>query len=1008
MQGTTPALDNVSQSSMQSPLLEAVMHLPILTTVVATVFCLVLFRRYRQRGGLHLLWWAIGMATYGLGTLTESATTLFGWNSDVFKLWYVFGAFLGGYPLAQGSLYLLARKRRLAHLSAIVCTTAIIIGAIAVALSPVTFPGVDARLSGSALNWQWIRAMTPFINIYSAIVLIGGALVSAFRFRTTPDLRGRYLGNILIAIGALLPGIGGTMTRMGHVEVLYVTELLGLLFIFAGYRKCVAAPQPATEPKSAIASVTAVLLLLMSLASPQLLSAQTNDTAPQGEGTQETVDQDPRSDSGDNVYYGTVTVTATGNESDTHQVAQPVTVLKDIDLRLANNAADLLRWEPGVDVDGVGAVQVRPVIRGLRGLRVLFLEDGLRMNNSRRQTDFGEISGLVPNELVDRIEVVRGAASVLYGTDAIGGVVNMITHRPSVGSGWAGNLRVTGGSVDDSTKVTASLAKRSEQSSWSSTFGVRDVSDYEAPAGTFGDIKLLEDTSVLDTGVEDNFFKTIYSRDLNSSHSLILSARGYSGENSGFGLVEPSLLGDDSFRIRILYPEQDFQKFVATHLGTDLGWADTLETKLYSQSNERILVNDIGINIGPIFPGAPNSSVDADTVNNTDMDTWGVRSEAAKAAAGGLWTYGVEAFFDDSFNTDSSVTTTTIRVPFPPFAFVSQSTDNIANAPNATNSSIGAFAQYERLIGDRAHVSLGTRYQQVTTQAEPTPDLDVTGLDFDDSRWVGAATLRYQLQDNLQLVGSLGSSFRMPSIIERLFNGPTPEGAGFQLLNPNLKSETGINYDIGLKYRGRRTFAEVTYFENRLSDGISQHFLSPADVDALAQDLKTEIALLGPNVFVVQQRNIEELTYTGFELAGGINLESGVTVGGNFSLLDADRTDSANPPTGESYGNKTNLFLRYAPASKPYYLEWRIRHSPEDDFPLAPNQALPPAGLRLPSLTVQQLAAGWTFSGEGRLGHQLNLVVDNLSDDLYSESSNASFFRPQPGRGARVSYGLRF
>ncbi len=989
MQGTQPAIETVSRSSM----MEAIHHLPILTTVVATIFCVVLFRRYRQRGGLHLLWWAIGMATYGIGTLTESLTTLLGWQEGIFKLWYVFGAFLGGYPLAQGSLYLLSKNKKWAHLSVIVVMTAIAIGALAVVLSPVTHPGTDARLSGTALGWQWIRAMTPFINIYSAIVLIGGAIASALRFRRAPELRDRYLGNILIALGALLPGIGGTMTRMGYVEVLYVTELLGLLLIFAGYRLCVAAPRPALAQPAAIA----LLLFAASSVSAQTASdaAATDPTTTEVEATE-------------HVYYGTVTVTATGNASDTHQVAQPVTVLKDIDLRLADNAADLLRWEPGVDVDGVGAVQMRPVIRGLRGLRVLFLEDGLRMNNARRQTDFGEISGLVPNELVERVEIVRGAASVLYGTDAVGGVVNMVTRRPAMGEGWVGNLRLTGGSIDESTKIATNVGRRTEKGAFSAFFGIRDASDYDAPAGTFGDIRLDEDTPVIDSGVEDSYYEVAYERDLNPSHSLILSARGYSGENSGFGLVDPSLLGDDTFRIRIFYPEQDFRKFVATHFGVDLGWSDTVETKIYFQNNERQFVNDIDINIGPIFPGAPNSGIEADTLNYTDLDTWGVRSEAAKAATGGLWTYGIELFNDDSFNTDQSVTTTTIRFPFPPFELSFPSTDDVANTPNATNSSTSGFVQYERLLGDRAHFSVGSRYQRVATQAEATPGWDINGLDFDDSKWVGAATLRYELQDSLQLVASAGTSFRVPSIVERLFSGPVPEGSGYQILNPELESETGFNFDLGVKYRGRRSFAEITYFQNRLSDGIAQHFLSQEEIAVLPQETLDEIAVLGRHVFVVQQRNIEELEYSGIELAGGFDFENGVSLGGNFTALDADRTDSANPPTGESYDNKTNLYLRYAPLARPYYVEYRLRHSPASDFPLAPNQAPPPSGLELPSLTVQQLAAGWTFATEGRIGHQFNLVIDNLSDELYAESSNTAFFRPQPGRGARLSYALTF
>ena len=132
-------------------------------------------------------------------------------------------------------------------------------------------------------------------------------------------------------------------------------------------------------------------------------------------------------------FFEETTVTATGSERNVFDIATPVTVIRaeKIAQKTAENAADLLREQPGVDVNGVGPNQARPVIRGQRGLRVLFLEDGLRLNNPRRQTDFGEIGGLVDLQNVSTIEVIRGPASVLYGSDAIGGVMNVISKDPS-------------------------------------------------------------------------------------------------------------------------------------------------------------------------------------------------------------------------------------------------------------------------------------------------------------------------------------------------------------------------------------------------------------------------------------------------------------------------------------------------------------------------------------------------------------------------------------------------
>jgi hypothetical protein len=217
----------------------AVHYLPILTTVVAAVFATDVLRRYRERGGTHLLWWGIGLVTYGAGTATESLTTLFGWSEPVFRTWYVTGALLGGAPLAQGSVYLLL-PRRAAHWMTAALLAAIVFGTVAVALTPLNHALVEThRLSGRVIEWQWVRMISPFINLYAVIFLIGGALISAYRFAGDPATRHRFIGNVLIAIGAILPGIGGTATRMGYVEVLYMTELVGLLLIYAGYRRVV-------------------------------------------------------------------------------------------------------------------------------------------------------------------------------------------------------------------------------------------------------------------------------------------------------------------------------------------------------------------------------------------------------------------------------------------------------------------------------------------------------------------------------------------------------------------------------------------------------------------------------------------------------------------------------------------------------------------------------------------------------------------------------------------------
>ena len=71
--------------------------------------------------------------------------------------------------------------------------------------------------------------------LYALVFLVGGAFYSAIRYKRMKNKEPRFYGNVYIAIGGLLPGIGGTFTRMGYVNVLYVTELAGLILIYIGY-----------------------------------------------------------------------------------------------------------------------------------------------------------------------------------------------------------------------------------------------------------------------------------------------------------------------------------------------------------------------------------------------------------------------------------------------------------------------------------------------------------------------------------------------------------------------------------------------------------------------------------------------------------------------------------------------------------------------------------------------------------------------------------------------------
>jgi len=212
-------------------------YIPILTTMISFAFAAVLYRHWQRRPeARYLMWWTIGAFCFGVGTLTESINVLFGWSVINLKAWYIAGALLGAFPLAQGTVYLLLKQKTADTLTWFFIVY-IAIAALAILLAPVDMSLVDpTRLTGKVMTWTWARLFSILPNIYSLIFLVGGAAWSAIQYARKSDSGNRVLGNWLIAIGALLPGIGGSFTRMGYVEVLFVTEFIGILLIWAGYR----------------------------------------------------------------------------------------------------------------------------------------------------------------------------------------------------------------------------------------------------------------------------------------------------------------------------------------------------------------------------------------------------------------------------------------------------------------------------------------------------------------------------------------------------------------------------------------------------------------------------------------------------------------------------------------------------------------------------------------------------------------------------------------------------
>ena len=214
--------------------------LPFLSSIISFIFAILVFKRYLARKGTHLILWGIGMVFYGIGGFCEAYYGAFGWNPQIFRLWYLFGAVLVAAWLGQGTVYLLA-NRKLANVLMVLLALGSLYGLVRVFTSSLD-PSLmtvsmhtGSELSGHAITTPGVRILTPFFNLYGTVTLVGGAAWSAWVFWRKRILLHRTIGNILIAVGAMLPAFGGTFSRFGLPGALYLGELLGTVLMFIGF-----------------------------------------------------------------------------------------------------------------------------------------------------------------------------------------------------------------------------------------------------------------------------------------------------------------------------------------------------------------------------------------------------------------------------------------------------------------------------------------------------------------------------------------------------------------------------------------------------------------------------------------------------------------------------------------------------------------------------------------------------------------------------------------------------
>ena len=214
-------------------------YIPLITTIVALTFTILLLWQFLNRKKIHQVIWAIAMALFAVAALMEFLANpdISGASGTLIKIYYASAAPLVGL-LGSGVLYLLV-PRKIAHIYlgiVIMLALALLVGVLSTHLSEVTISeafqlSLPEGFRGAVRLFPFLTARLPSIllNITGGILLIGGAL---FSFIT--DMRKTY--NIPLMMGGLFPSLGGFLLGiMDNADIFFEFELAGTIFLFLGF-----------------------------------------------------------------------------------------------------------------------------------------------------------------------------------------------------------------------------------------------------------------------------------------------------------------------------------------------------------------------------------------------------------------------------------------------------------------------------------------------------------------------------------------------------------------------------------------------------------------------------------------------------------------------------------------------------------------------------------------------------------------------------------------------------
>lgn len=469
-----------------------------------------------------------------------------------------------------------------------------------------------------------------------------------------------------------------------------------------------------------------------------------------------------------------ITVTASGREENVLETFQTVTSLSGQQLTTraaASSLGELLDHETGIAKRSFGPGTSRPVIRGFDGDRVLVLADGARTGTLSSQSgDHGE--PVEPSQL-ERVEVVRGPATLLYGSSAIGGVVNIISRHHELDEhpheGLRGNITALGGTANGLGGGSGGFEYGlGSYLLWASGGGQR-TGDYKTPIGAIDN----SGTYMSQTGVGlarygERFFWGL-------SYGLQDGRYGVPAgtEEHEEGEIEGGE-GHDHHHVKIDWRRHNVRLHAGVRSATSA--VESFRTTInYSDWRHNELEDDL---VGTRF-------------HNTQW-TFNAVAQQRKAGilTGSFGAWGMRRDFT--------------------------STGEEALAPPVDQNAVAVFTM-QQLGFEHFRLQFGGRVEHNGYSAEGARSRSFTGFS-------GAAGIHVPLWRGASTVFNYTSSYRAPALEELYNNGPHLGNQIFELGNENLQRERGDGYELSFRQSTSRTRVELTAFRNNMRDFV---YLAP-------------------------------------------------------------------------------------------------------------------------------------------------------------------------------------